>query len=152
MSFRTFFHYISYLQYPLMLLGVYFMIEPYLHGFENVNENPNVLFQSLNSVLIFMGLALSFSSLQDTTKTQNKLSENIWKDPKKGKILIGVIGFQILSAIVLGLLGYYFIEGGVLKQLSIGLIVLGLGMFGFLKAAIEMFENHRVDKNSNVKE
>ena len=147
MTFKTFFHYISYLQYPLMLIGMYFAFKPYLQGIEHIQKNPDLIFQNLNSVLIFMGLGISFSSLQDTTKTQNKFSERIWKNPKKGKIMIAFIGVMILTSLTLGLIGYFITKTGIIKELSIGIIILGLGMFGFLKAAIEMFENHRVDKN-----
>ena len=54
---------------------------------------------------------------------------------------------MILFLHIFGLKGYFLSNEGVLKDLSVGIIVLGLGMFGFLKAAIEMFENHRSDKN-----
>ena len=150
MNFKTLFHYISYVQYPLMLIGLYFTFKPIFIGIDPLKENPNIIFQSLNSSLIFMGLGVSFSSLQDTTKTQNKLSEKIWKNPIKGKIAIAVISAQILFFLTFGLIGYYTIEEGFLKELSIGIIVLGLGMFGFLKAAIEMFDIHRIDKNNQT--
>ena len=35
----------------------------------------------------------------------------------------------------------------ILSEISLGLIVLAIGILGVLKAAIEMFENHRLDKN-----
>lgn len=96
MDFRKFFHYVSYLQYPLMLLALYFAFKPYFFGFDQLKEKPELVFENLNSLLIFMGLAVSFSSLQDTTKTQNKFSEKIWRSPKKGKIMIGVISAMII--------------------------------------------------------
>ena len=148
MNFRTFFHYLSYLQYPLILTALYFAIKPYILGLENFFKNPDLIFQTFNSILIFIGLAMSFSSLQDTTKTQNKFSEKIWKNPRKGKVLIAVICVLILSFLIFGLVGYYFTKTGILNEIAIGAIILGLGMFGFLKAAIEMFENHRMLKNS----
>ncbi len=148
MKFKTIFHYISYLQYPLMLIGLYFALSPYFNGIEKIKENPDLIFKNLNSTLIFMGLGVGFSSLQDTTKTQNKISEKIWKNPKKGKIMIAMISFMILLLLLLGLIGYYISNTRILKELSIGIIVFGLGMLGFLKAAIEMFENHRIDKNT----
>jgi len=148
MNFKTFFHYMSYLQYPLMLVGLYFAFIPYLQGVEQLKQNPDLIFQSLNSVLIFMGLGISFSSLQDTTKTQNKVSKKVWQDPIKGKIMIVLMSSITLFLLIFGLTGYYIAEIGILKDLSIGIIVLGLGMFGLLKAAIEMFENHRKDKNT----
>ncbi len=95
-----------------------------------------------------MGLGISFSSLQDTSKAQNKFSKKNWENPKKGKIMIAFMSFMILCSLIFGLIGYFSTEVGVLKELSIGIIVLGLGMFGLLKASIEMFENHRKDKNT----
>lgn len=146
MNFKAIFHYISYLQYPLMLIALYFAFSPYLLGMEKLKENPDLLFQGFNSVLIFMGLGISFSSLQDTTKTQNKFSRDIWEDPKKGKIAIVIMSLLIFLVLVMGLIGYLSAGNGILKDLSLGFIVFGLGMFGLLKAAVEMFENHRKDK------
>ncbi|CAM4154731.1 MULTISPECIES: hypothetical protein [Flavobacterium] len=148
MNFKAIFHYISYLQYPLMLIGLYFAFIPYLSGMEIVKENPKLIFENLNSVLIFMGLGTSFSSLQDTSKTQNKFSKKIWENPIKGKLTIIIMCLTILFLLIFGLTGYFTTHEGILKDLSVGIIVLSLGMFGFLKAAIEMFENHRKDKNT----
>lgn len=147
MNFKTVFHYISYLQYPLMLAVMYFMFKPYISGIDQLKGNPEMIYKSLNSALIFMGLAISFSSLQDTTKTQNKLSRKIWESPLKGKIMILVMCSMIGLFLILGLNGYYNSSSGMLKELCIGMLILGLGMFGLLKSMIEMFENHRKDKN-----
>ncbi len=144
MNFKTIFHYISYLQYPLMLIGLYFALSPYFIGLGKVKENPELIFENLNAVLIFMGLATSFASLQDTTRTQNNFSKKIWENPVKGKIIISVMCLTILVFLILGLTGYFTTTNGILKDLSVGIIVVSLGMFGFLKAAIEMFENHRL--------
>lgn len=147
MKFKVIFHYISYLQYPFMLIALYFVFSPYFSGIENLKQNPNLIFVQLNTALIFMGLGVSFSSLLDTTKTQNKLSKDVWENPRKGKIAITLMSLFIFFILTIGLIGYLNDFDGLLDELSIGLIVLGLGMFGFLKAAIEMFENHRKDKN-----
>lgn len=147
MTFTKFFHYISYLQYPLMLVSLFYAFKPYLYGIEALKENPSLLVESANLTLVFIGLGISFSSLQDTTKTQNKFSKNIWESPKKGKVFIGIFCVMILFTLTYGLFGYLIAPEGVLKELSIGFIVLGLGMFGMLKAMVEMFENHRLDKN-----
>jgi uncharacterized membrane protein len=116
-------------------------------GMEKLRENPDLIFENLNNLLVFMGLGVSFSSLQDTTKTQNDFSKKIWESPKKGKIAIIIMSVTILLILILGLIGYLNANNGILKDLAVGLIVLSLGMFGLLKAAIEMFENHRKDKN-----
>ena len=46
-----------------------------------------------------------------------------------------------------GLAGMYLADGSAWSQLAMGLVGLGLGMFGLLKTAIEMFEHHRLDRN-----
>ncbi len=56
MDFRKIFHYISYLQYPFMLIGFYFALSPYINGLDSIKENPVKVFNGINSLLIFMGL------------------------------------------------------------------------------------------------
>ena len=51
-----------------------------------------------------------------------------------------------LVPIILGLYGIFMSSNDVLKQLSFGIIVIGIGLIGMLKVAIELFENHRLDK------
>ncbi len=131
MNFRTLFHYISYLQYPFMFIGLFFALSPYFQGIEHLKDNPDLMFNNLNSTLIFMGLGVGFSSLQDTTKTQNKFSKKIWENPRKGKIMISLIASMIFLLLMFGLIGYFVTEKGILNDLSIGIIVFGLGMFGF---------------------
>lgn len=151
MKIRKFFQIISYLQYPLMLLGLFFILKPYFNGFEYLSNNIDILWLNYSNALIFFGLGISLSTLQDTTKTQNKLSKKIWQDPKKGKIMIYVMAFTALLILVIGVFGYFFSDLEVLKELSFGIIVLGIGYIAFMKTAIEVFENHRIDKNPMVK-
>ena len=127
-----------------MLIGIFYIFKPIIYGFENMWED-------YNYALIFYGLGISFSTLQDTTKTQNKFSRKIWENPKKGKAALVSIGLMALFFLVMGLSGIYFSESEILKQLSFGLIVLGIGVIGLLKTAVEMFENHRLDKNPESK-
>ena len=72
MKIQQFFQYISYLQYPFMLVAVFLAFQPYFGGFENLTSDG--ILAGVNNMLIFMGLSVSFSTLQDTTKTQNELS------------------------------------------------------------------------------
>lgn len=144
MKIKALFHYISYLQYPLLLTGLFFALKPY---FEGINaENTHLIFNYWNQTLIFMGLAISFSTLQDTSKTQNKMSKNIWENPKKGKTAILLMSLFTFFLIIVGLVGYFIMDDSKLKELSIGVIVLSIGFMALLKTAIEMFENHRLDK------
>lgn len=137
---KKIFQVVSYLQYPLMLSGLYFVLKPYFNDFENI-------FKDFNSAFIFMGLGISFSTLQDTTKTQNNFSKRIWENPKKGKQMITFMAIMAFSIIAFGIFGYFISKNGKLQELSFGFIVLGIGFVGMLKTAIEMFENHRKDKN-----
>ena len=135
-----------------MFIALFFAFKPYFYGLDAIRENPAIYFENMNMVLIFMGLGVSFSALQDTTKTQNKWSRKIYEDPKKGTIFIIVIILMIGFFIVYGLIGYFSVENKAVNELATGMIILGLGMFGFLKAGVEMFENHRLDKKSNTDE
>ena len=147
MSFRQTFQVLSYLQYPLMALALFFAISPYFKGLEQLKANPNTLLQNYNYVLIFMGLGISFSTLQDTTKMQNELSRKIWQNPKKGKIMIGAICFSVILFLAYGIFGYFISDNEQIQELSFGSIVFGIGLIGFLKTALEAFENHRLDKS-----
>ena len=133
-----------------MFVALFFALKPYLNGLEMNTEKADLIFKNLNNVLIFMGLGISFSTLQDTTKTQNKMSRKIWENPKKGKIAILIISVLTLSFILIGLNSYFSTNESKLKELSIGIIIFWIGLIGLLKAAIEMFENHRKDKNAPV--
>lgn len=140
---RDLFHKINYLQYPMMVIAVVYAIKikPYIYGFDTIWENYNFM-------LIFGGLGVSISTLQDTTKTQNNISKRIWENPKKGKMMLAVIGSTAMFLILIGLFGMYTASNEIIQQIAIGTIVFGIGLIGMLKAAMEMFENHRLDKNS----
>lgn len=131
---KQIFHLISYLQYPAMITGLFFALKPYMDGVSVDLEN-------LNNALVFVGLGISLSTLQDTTKTQNNLFKLIRKNPKTGNsiiILMSVITFLIL---MLGIFGIFFSGNDMLNELYFGLILLGVGLIGFLKSSIEIIEN-----------
>lgn len=140
MKIRDIFHKISYLQYPMMLIGLYYACSPFIVGFEHIWANYNYF-------LIFTGLGISFSTFQDTTKTQNKFSKSVWENPKKGKFFLGIMSFTSLFALSMGLFGIYLSTSDILTDLSLGFIVLSIGLLGQLKVASEMFEYHRKDKS-----
>lgn len=136
MSPKNLFQKLSYLQYPLMLAGLFFALKPYFVGFDTLLEN-------FNHALLFMGIGISFSTLQDTTKTQNAISKRVWEHPKKGKAMLSVLAVTAGWLILLGLFGTFFSKSAALQQVSTGMVALGIGMIGMLKSAIEMFEHHR---------
>ena len=150
MTFKQFFQAVSYLQYPLMVVALFFASKPYFNGLEAIKEDPSVYFENVNIMLIFMGLGLSFSSLQDTTRVQSKLTRKVYEDPKKGRIFIFSIILMIGFLLVSGLLAYFSTDDKAINELATGLIILSLGMLGFLKAGVEMRENHRLDKKRDA--
>lgn len=134
---KQLFHAISYLQYPLILVALGYVAYPIFAGFDT-------FWASVNKALIFCGLAISFSTLQDTTKTQNDFSRKIWQDSRKGAIALSVIAGTTLFFLALGMFGFFVSREGIIKEVSFGTLMLGLGYVGLLKAAIEMHEHHRI--------
>lgn len=133
---KKIFHTVSYLQYPLMLVGVYYSLRPYMNGF-------NSIWEDFGNVLLFMGLGISFSTLQDTTKTQNKISLRVWENAAYGKRMILGTSFVTLFFILIGVYGFFFFKNTIPKEFSIGVIAFGISMIGLIKAMLEMAENHR---------
>src|SRR5690606_12653270 len=105
---KIIFHYVSYLQYPLLLVAFYYSFKPFMNNFE-INWN------DYNNVLIFAGLGISFSTLQDTKKTQNKFSKKVWENPKHGKTALIVISIVTFFFLVLGTIGLFALEDHILK-------------------------------------
>ena len=145
MDTKKIFHSISYLQYPLLAVVLYY----YVLFFISTGET-ELKWTELNNALVFLGIQIGVATLQDTTKTQNEFSRKIWENSVKGKIAIWIMTFVMLLFLIIGLIGFLGSRENVHKEISFGLITLGIGLIGMLKSAIEMFENHRKDKkNSN---
>lgn len=138
---KDFFHLLSYSQYALVAISMY-----YYAYFIIALPKGQIDWNDLNKALVFFGISISMSTLQDTTKTQNKFSRKIWEHPKKGKAMIFMIAILALIAITAGIIGTLKSTEDIHKEISLGILVLGIGMIGMLKSGIEMFENHRLDK------
>ncbi len=140
---RQFFHLLSYLQYPLMLLALYHMGKPYFDGSLGNADQINLFLESMNNMLIFMGLGISFASLQDTSKTSLKFEKRIWQNARWGKLFLVMITALPLFTIGFGFFGYFISDHEKIQTVAFGSIVLGVGLIGFLKVAVEVFEKHR---------
>lgn len=141
------FHYVSYLQYVFMLIAIAQFVLLFAQ-FASLLDEPELYWDALLSVysnfLFYFGIALSFSTLQDTSKTQNSFSRKIWESPKKGKIALILMVITTAVSIIVGLaLVGFQAEGGVLKEFGIGLTVFGIGYIGVVKTAGEMYLHHR---------
>jgi hypothetical protein len=128
------FHLISYLQYPAMIAGLVYILTPIIAG-EHLD------LANLNNALVFVGLGLSLSTLQDTAKTQNKLFKFMLENPRNGKWIITLMSVVTFLILALGIFGIFFSGNQLLNELYFGLILLGVGLIGFLKSAIETIEN-----------
>jgi hypothetical protein len=101
------------------------------------------MWEDYNIALVFIGLALSISTLQDTTKTQNKLSKRVWENPKYANAFLLYLTILTLVCTLSGIYFLFGVDNTNLKSLSFGVISIGVGLIGLLKAGIEMAENHR---------
>jgi uncharacterized membrane protein len=124
-----------------MLIALFYSVKPFFAGFD-------ALWADYNNLLTFAGLGISFSTLQDTSKTQNKISKKVWENPTYGNRVIIVMSVYTFLFVLLGIVGLYASNDSIIKEMSFGIMVFGIGCIGLLKAAIEMFENHRKDKNT----
>lgn len=103
------------------------------------------LLSNANITLMLMGVGVSFSSLQDTSKTQNKLSLRIYQNPRKSKLFLILVIVLIFIFLIAGLIGFFSSSESAISELSIGSIVLAIGMMGMLKAVVEMAEHHKIE-------
>lgn len=147
---KRLFHLVSYLQYPCMLLGLYFCYKPVITNNDGFLNNIDALLVKFNKALVFIGLGTSLSTLQDTTKVQTKFSQRIYDNPRKTKFFLWVMVVQILIYITPGIVGL-FGTYKFLQELAFGLIALGVGFIGMLKSAIEMADYQR-KKNLALKD
>lgn len=133
---KALFQKLSYLQYPFMLVGLVYCYKPFFNQFSS-------LWADFNMGLVFFGIGISFSTLQDTTKTQNNFSKRIYENATYSKRFLILLFAQMVLFCTLGMWGLFLPEASPIKELSFGLISVGIGMIGVLKAASEMAEYHR---------
>jgi O-antigen/teichoic acid export membrane protein len=133
-----------------MIFVIYFAVKPYLSGFDDNGDKLSLVLESINNMMIFMGLGINFATLQDASKTSIKYEKKIWENPKKGRWFILMIILVTFLTLAFGVFGYFIAENENIKEVSFGALVLGIGLVGFLKTAIDVFENHRKDTNTNA--
>lgn len=134
---RTF-QIISYLQYPFMLLALYYCSKSIYEVF--ALDSKDTFLSNLNTALMLMGIGVSFSALQDSTKTQNNFSKKIWQSKKKGAVMLLVMTGMVFFFFAAGGIGYFTATSSVLEEISMGLIVLCIGYMGVLSVAINMYK------------
>ena len=139
---KKLFHRLSYLQYPLVLIAFILLIKPLFKGFDYLSSNPEYLFNTYSNALIFFGVTLSFSALQDPTRTSLRLEKKIWQNPKKAKLHLSITLITTFIFFASGLWGF-IISGSYQREFAFASIILAIGLLGYLKFQIEVFEAHR---------
>ena len=140
-------HYVSYLQYPLQIISLWFYV-PFIISLNAGNTD----WIKLNYSLIFFGISVSLASLQDSKKISLKFEKFIWTNKKLGRVFIYIIIFLAFSLILYGVFGYFFSSNKSFKEISFGITALGIGFVGLLKTSIEVFENqsHHYKQPDNI--
>lgn len=137
---------LSYLQYPMLLVSMVYCVQAGLALAAVKSTGWAPVLDAVNDLLLYAGVAIGLSSLQDTRRTQNKVSLRVWQDPAKGRLALWLLSLEAFLPIVAGLIGAAQARDTAFRQLSLGLVAFGLGMIGLLKSAIEMREHHRSDR------
>lgn len=143
---RDIFQWLSYLQYPAMLAAIAYTVKSAWAVSAVGSAGWPPVFDDGNYVLLYAGIGIGLSSLQDPTRTQNEVSRRVWQDPRKDRWMLLLLSFYALASMTAGLAGAYLADTTAMNQVSLGLVAFGLGMVGLLKTAIEMREHHRSDK------
>jgi hypothetical protein len=147
-SVRDVFQWGSYLQYPALLAALGYMVKSVWSIAAVSTAHWSPVYDDWNYALLYAGVGIGLSSLQDPTRTQNEMSRRVWQDPRKGRWMLALLAFYALGTMAGGLAGAYLADSTVVNQLSLGLVAFGLGMVGLLKTAIEMREHHRLDRQA----
>ncbi|MGV6831396.1 MAG: hypothetical protein ACWA5P_07540 [bacterium] len=136
------FHYISFLQYPFMLMALYYCYEPIIKGIENFNKD--AIIENYNLCLLFFGIALSFTSLADIRK-RTKLGDKIFGKEKRAKNWLIYVCMLVIIIFALGIFCKFFTNDEKIQKLSIGVFVFGIGMLGLLRMNIEIIKTYQKD-------
>lgn len=128
MNSKKYFNIISYFGIPFYLFGIYFLILFFLdhHNWE-----------LLNNFLILLGIGLTFSSLKDSTRKVSFITRQIFGNEILGILLVFFISALIVYMILFGLSVLFFSETYRSESIGVGMIVLGIGMIGYLKYIVE---------------
>lgn len=133
------FHYLSYLQYVFLGLALYFGVKPFIW-------QTKASWNDVNNELLFIGIALSFSSFYDIKK-KHRLMDIVFGKKKTRKMFLITSFIYILLLFFLGFYSLLFTKNKYLNELSVGILVFGLGMLSILKMSIEIAKNY--DENDH---
>ncbi|MCI4669415.1 MAG: hypothetical protein MRZ79_14875 [Bacteroidia bacterium] len=127
-------HYLSFLQYPFLAIGLYYSFKPHIFGYDQIWED-------INSCMTFMGVALSFTGFTDTSK-KNKISQKVFSKPKAAMAFLIYLGILAAFLLSVGFFSMFYTRIEPLQKMSGGIMVMGIAVLSLLKMAIEIVQNH----------
>jgi MFS family permease len=116
-----------------MLIALYYAIQPYFSG-------TGTDLVSLNNAMVFVGLGISLATLQDPSRSQNKVFRYISEHPGHGKRMIALMAVITLFIMIFGLIGFFQEKNQTLNELYFGFFLLGVGLIGFIKGAVDVMD------------
>lgn len=135
-DFIKYFHYVSYLQFPFLIIGLYYSYRPLFVGMKD-------MFSDYNMSLFFFGIGMSFSSLTNMRK-RTKIGDKIYAHPKRAKWWLIYMIVLIIVIFTLATITMFITKDERFQEFGVGLFVLGIGTIGLLRMsldAIEFYQN-----------
>ncbi len=126
---KSFLHYLSFVQIPLYLLGMYWFIHPALVGGKD-------FLGDINAALLALGVALSFSSLSDPSRNRS-LAKKVFR-ANRIKWLTRMLLLMIILLFVMAV--FLSLAENKISEISTSLFVLGIGLMANLRQLVEMNE------------
>ena len=124
-----FFKYVSYLNIPFMLGGIFYTYRPLLF-----KEYP--LLEDVSFAFILLGFGLSLVSLRDLERV-DRLGRWFMERERLFRIYVYVLLTVCLFGLFMGFYALLKASSDDLRLLGIGLLSLALGMLGFVKSLID---------------
>jgi len=132
----------SFLQYPFLLIALYYCFEPILLRINTSNTYDFIV--SYNLSLLFLGIGLSFTSLTDITK-RTKIGDKLFGKRKNAKLWVIYLGALIIAIFILAIDAKFFSNNQKFNKIAIGLFVLGIGMIGLLRMHLEIIKTYQTE-------
>lgn len=98
--------------------------------------------EDINNGLLFLGIALSFTSLIDINR-RTRVGDYIYGNPRRSAIWLSYLCILILGLFGLGIYGQFFSEKEGIKAVATGFMVLGIGVLSLLRMTLEIIKTYR---------
>ena len=141
-KYKRLFHYLSFIQYPFLLIGLYYSYKPLLF-------DDGEIWNDFNFCLTFIGIGISFSSLADISR-KSKLSKKLFRNKKFIKGFFIYLIILVLIIMASGIFCLFFTKIKPLNDLAIGILVFGIGVIGILRMTIEAVEINNESTTANT--